>query len=220
MAPLPPSRPETPTGSFSQRSQTARAGPCPLSIKKERQAKAMEERGTHPNSSETDPPPAEGPAPTSGTSRGDLPIVTSDQDASHVKVVPVPPSLRPKTAAKRKRGRPPIHGEYVGLRAARAAAKEADRFEMELAADDSIAETAKQRRITRQECVLSLEGEDSSDDEEAGGKAAKSLVDQLRAEATLVEEVALKSKDSRAPPTRRSRKLRSLRAGLPKTWAG
>ena len=103
------------------------------------------------------------------TSRGNLPTVTSYHDVSHVRVVLDPLPLRPKTAAKRKRGGPPSHGRYVGLRAAQAAAKEANRLELELAADDLIAEAAKQRRMTRQECVLPLEEEDSSGDEEAGG---------------------------------------------------
>ena len=109
MAPLPFSPSKPPSAFPSQGSQAARAKPGPLSFKK-RMAKALEERGT-PNSSEKDPSAKEGKTPETGASPGNLPVVTLNEDATHVRVVLDSLFLRPKAVAKRKRGDFPSHGD-------------------------------------------------------------------------------------------------------------
>lgn len=136
------------------------------------------------------PTDTEGPASECRALPGNLPKVTLNVDASNVKVVLDPPSLRPKPATKEKRGRPPTHGEYVEFAEAKKAMLELSKFKVENEADNSIAQAAGERRSKRQACEV-LEGEDSSN--ECGGKSAEDLVCQLQ-ETALVEKVTLKSK--------------------------
>ena len=178
--------------------KTAKSTAAPKSIKEKRAKDAEDWRKSQSSSFDPTPSKEEGQAP-GGVTTGTTPTVTLNVDASHIHLGPVgptPPSLRPKKVAKRGRGRPPTHGEYVGIGAAKKAKQEADKQEEEDAADDALAQKARELCSTRRSCAALQEGEDScgSSDEEVGGKPAKEMVRQIGREATLIEEVALKSK--------------------------